>query len=111
MSSALPSASAAAVDVASGATVATNDDDDDADGNRCKRMNGGHESDFDGILMNGHTQKHDAIQKQKCSIDDKNVWEYTHNNQHPPVRLFCGRREIRGKNCSGWQMAVPNRTG
>jgi hypothetical protein len=33
-------------------------------------------------------------QKQNCSI---NEWKYTHNNQHPPARLFCGRTEMRGK--------------
>ena len=62
-------------------------------------MNGGQESAFDDILMDGHTQKHDAIQKQKGSIHDKNEWEYTHNNQHqhPPAHLFSGRREIREK--------------
>jgi hypothetical protein len=32
-------------------------------------------------------------QKQNCSI---NEWKYTHNNQHPPARLFCGRTEMRG---------------
>ena len=82
MSSALPSASAAAVDVASGATVATNDDDDDADGNRCKRMNGGHESDFDGILMNGHTQKHDAIQNKSAASMIK-----TYGNTHTTINI------------------------
>ena len=32
-------------------------------------------------------------QKQNCSI---NEWKYTHNYQHPPARLFCGRTEMRG---------------
>jgi len=56
----------------------------------------------------GMHKKHDSIQKQKCSIDDKKEWKYTHNNQHPPVRLFCGRTKMR-KICSGWQTAAPNR--
>ena len=41
----------------------------------------------------GIHKKHAAIQKQQCIIDDRNEWEYTHNNQHPPARLFCGRKE------------------
>jgi len=59
----------------------------------------------------GIHKKLDAIQKQNCIINDRNEWEYTHNNQHPPARLFCGRTEMSGKNCSGWQTAAPNRTG
>jgi hypothetical protein len=45
-------------------------------------MNGGQESGFNGILINGHTQQtFYAKQKQKCSIDDKHEWEYTQDNQ------------------------------
>ena len=36
-------------------------------------MNGGQESGFDDILMNGHTTI---------------AWGYTHNNLHPPMGLF-----------------------
>jgi hypothetical protein len=55
-------------------------------------MNGGQESGFDGILMMGIHKKHDAIQKQKCSIDDKNEWENTHNNQPPHASVLWQKR-------------------
>jgi len=60
----------------------------------------------------GILKKHDAIQNKSAALMTKmkEEREYTHNNQPPPVCLFCGRREIREKNCSGWQTAAPNRT-
>jgi hypothetical protein len=59
----------------------------------------------------GIQKKHDAIQKHKCSIDEKKEWEYTNNNQPPPVHMLCDRTEMREIHCSGWQRAAPNRTG
>ena len=35
----------------------------------------------------GIHKEYAAIQKQKYMIDNRNEWEYTHNNQHPPARV------------------------
>jgi len=37
------------------------------------------------------------MQKQKCSIDDKNEWKYTHNHQHPPRASVLWQNRNEGK--------------